>query len=211
MTKIKNNPSRLRNEYLCTPENDLPILKKQEIRPIDAMISCQDARYGKFDARKAEYLVHFFKEDDLFNFLYDAPDGKRAEKMLQRLARFSAVCTPDFSVYSEMPLLVQKNQIFKSRWCGARWQSLGLLVVPTVTWSDERSFDFCFDGIPEHATVAVSTVGCNQSEAAFMRGYSRMLEVVKPDLIFCYGKAFDGMDGNIIVYPYEAFSRKESA
>lgn len=208
---IRNNPSLLRNEYSCTKENGFPILRKQEIPPIDEMISCCDARYGKFMVNAIAYLVHFFKEDNRFDFLYDKPDDERAYKMMKYLAPFSAICSPDFSLYSSMPLPVQKFQIFKSRWCGARWQSLGFLVVPTVTWADERSFEFCFEGLPQHATVAVSTVGCNRSKAEFLLGYSKMLEVLQPELIFCYGNAFDGMEGNVLVYPYEAFHGKVGA
>ena len=43
-----------------------------------------------------------------------------------------------------MPLALQIESVFKNRWCGAYWQSKGLKVIPTVSWGDERSFDFCF-------------------------------------------------------------------
>ena len=31
----------------------------------------------------------------------------------------------------------------KNRWGGAYWQSSGLTVIPTISWGDERSFEFC--------------------------------------------------------------------
>ena len=111
-----------------------------------------------------------------------------------------------------MPLLEQEYQVFKNRWCAARLQrDFNLNVVSTVSWGDERSFEFCFEGLPTHAAVAVSTVGSRQYRQEFLRGYNRMLELLEPNLIFCYGTPFKEMEGNIIVSDYEAFCKKEGA
>ena len=32
-------------------------------------------------------------------------------------------------------------------------------MIPSISWSDEHSFDWCFDGDPVRGTVAVSSVG----------------------------------------------------
>lgn len=66
-------------------------------------------------------------------------------------------------VYREAPLpyemhpLMQLYNTFRNRWCGAYFASEGMRVIPTVSWGDERSFAFCFEGIPKGSTVAVST------------------------------------------------------
>ena len=129
---------------------------------------------------------------------------------VKQLAQYTAVCSPDFSLYPEMPLPVQEFQVFKNRWCGAHWQTLGLHVFPTVTWGDERSYSFCFAGIKKHSSVVVSTVGCRTSPNEFLRGYNRMLEVIHPETIICYGTPFTDMEGNIISFPYATF-RKEAS
>lgn len=96
-----------------------------------------------------------------------------------------------------MPLALQIESIFKNRWCGAYWQSKGLKVIPTVSWGDERSFDFCFDGIEEGAIVAVCTYYRENCEDDFMLGYNEMIKRIKPSVVLCYDEPFAGMKGNI--------------
>lgn len=36
-----------------------------------------------------------------------------------------------------------------------------------------------------------------------MLGYNMMLEKIKPCAILCYGKPFEEMKGNLIVFPYK--------
>lgn len=54
---------------------------------------------------------------------------------------------PDYSAYADMNLWRQMENIAHSRWVGAFWQSRGIKVIPTVSWSDARSYSFCFDEI----------------------------------------------------------------
>ena len=39
-------------------------------------------------------------------------------------------------------------------------QDNGIEVIPNVRWNDERTYEFCFDGIEKNKTVAVGTHGC---------------------------------------------------
>lgn len=55
----------------------------------------------------------------------------------------------------------------------------GMTVYPSVSWSDERSYDWCFDGDPVGGIVAVSSVGTQQnkeSKRLFLRGYEEMMK-----------------------------------
>ena len=113
--------------------------------------------------------------------------------------------TPDFSTYAEMNLLRQKESIAHSRWVGAYCQSKGLTVIPTVSWSTPRSFEFCFDGIEEGSVVVVGTLGCKKSKS----GYNEMLERIEPSKIIVFDKPFDEMIGDIIYVEYLS-SRKEA-
>lgn len=106
-----------------------------------------------------------------------------------------------------MDLWRQLESVAKNRWVGAYWQSKGKIVIPTISWSDVRSFDFCFDGVEQGSVVAVGMVGCKQSKLKFMRGYNEMLEKIQPSKILCLGTPFPEMEGNIIAVDYMA-SRK---
>lgn len=169
----------------------MPIIKKQniDVEQIDLW------GYGKTksnDKENERKTVHFFTYDWLFESVYTKP-----ESAMEKLNQYYALLSPDFSVYMDMPVALQILSTFKNRWCGAYWQKLGKLVIPTIEWSDKRSFEFCFDGIEEGAIVAVSTYCREKAQNEFMLGYNKMLEILQPTAIICYGEPFDGMRGNI--------------
>ena len=97
-----------------------------------------------------------------------------------------------------MPLWMQLNNVAQNRWVGSYWQSKGIITIPTVSWSTSKSFSFCFEGIEQGATVAISTLGCHNSKINFLKGYNAMLENLVPETIICYGSVFSHMKGNII-------------
>lgn len=103
-------------------------------------------------------------------------------------------------MFTNMPIALQIASVFKNRWCGAYWQSKGLNVIPVVSWSDEKSFDFCFDGIEEGSIVFVCTYYCENDEMSFMAGYREMIERIKPSLVLCYDEPFDAMGKNVISF-----------
>ena len=103
-----------------------------------------------------------------------------------------------------MDMWRQLESVAKNRWCGAYWQSKGLTVIPTISWSTPRSFDFCFDGVEKNATVAIGMIGCKGNKTGFMRGYHAMLEKLKPTVIICFGTPFEEMSGNIITSDYRS-------
>lgn len=116
---------------------------------------------------------------------------------MEKLDQYYALLTPEFSLYMDMPKSLQIYSTFKNRWCGAFWQKQGKIVIPTVCCAGEESYDFCFDGIEEGSVVAVSTYSREDCKDEFMIGYNKMLEVIKPSAIICYGTPFPEMKGNI--------------
>lgn len=132
--------------------------------------------------------VHFFMDDYRFEATWNNPD--RAATQLEG-AKF--ILSPDFSCYRDHPLALQIWQIYRSRWLGAYWQSLGLRVIPTVCWSEPSSYDFCFLGLPRQSVVAISTVGVNHDPDAlrfFTLGYEEMCRRVAPSTVVMYGEKF---------------------
>lgn len=149
------------------------------------------------------YIAHFYYDDYKFISAWREPD-----KYIDRLKRFKAVIAPDFSLYTDFPIALQILSCYRRQWCGAYWESLGLDVIPDVVWGTKKSFKFCFDGIPKHSTVAVSTVGVkadkdwnNETDSLFRDGYNEMLKRLEPTTILFYGDMIDGLDGNIVKIP----------
>lgn len=149
------------------------------------------------------YIAHFFYDDFKFISAWREPD-----KYLDKLRRFKAVISPDFSLYTDFPRALQILSCYRRQWCGAYWQERGINVIPDVVWGDEASYGFCFLGIPRHSTVAVSTVGVSRDGEwnghygnTFLDGYNEMLERLEPTTIILYGSEVEGLTGNIIRVP----------
>lgn len=119
------------------------------------------------------------------------------------LSRFDCLLTPDFSLYLEMPLVMQMWNVYRSRLIGRQWQNMGLVVIPTVSWADERSFAFCFDGLPRKSTVSISTIGVKKDTKIFKNGLDEMIERINPSRILLYGGIIDYNFKNIEVIEYK--------
>lgn len=194
--EVRESGKMLRNKYLGDQFYGIPDIKKNEFVSKEFKFMGFD-RIGTKKIGNEEMTIHFFLDDNKFNTVYD-----NSHKHLERLARFYAVLTPDFSLYTDMPIALQIYNVFKNRWCGAFWQDYGLNVIPTVSWSDYKSYDFCFLGIERNSIVALSTLGVKKEKEKFMHGYNEMLERLSPEIILCYDKPFSEMKGNVIYIDY---------
>lgn len=199
---MRANPLFMRNSFDGQGRWNIPLVHKQAIdTQAISLIACSDTRSKDNDANR-RHGVHFFVDDYRFEGIYSHP-----ERTLAKYSQYAFLLTPDFSTYADMDLWRQIESVAKNRWVGAYWQSNGLTVIPTISWSTPRSFDFCFDGVEQNAVVAVSTLGCRRSKVSFLRGYEAMLNKLEPQTIICFGEPLPGMDGNIVFVDYRA-SRK---
>ena len=188
----------VRNEFLyhgnSVGKYEFPIIRKQDIDVNKIkLLSYVDTKAD--DKENKDKTIHFFTHDWKFEKVYE-----NADKELEKLKQYYCLLSPDFSMFTNMPIALQIASVFKNRWCGAYWQSKGLNVIPVVSWSDEKSFDFCFDGIEEGSIVFVCTYYCENDEMSFMAGYREMIERIKPSLVLCYDEPFDAMGKNVISF-----------
>ena len=102
--------------------------------------------------------VMFYEYDVKFERLWNNP-----KKYLEKLKRFEGVISPDFSIYRNMPLVMQQWNTYRSRALAVWLGHNGIEVIPNVRFNDERTYNFCFDGIEKNKTVSVSTHGCIRS------------------------------------------------
>lgn len=204
-SELRTDALFLRDSYTTTGTYGFPLINKAPAVEIGSLIPFKQMKQFKKEAYQKKLAVHFFKDDNRFERYYYRPNHKD----ILELAQYPFVFTPDFSLYPEMGLWRQIEQVGKSRWCGAHWQAQGLSgVIPSISWADEKSFAICFAGIEEGSAVAISTVSNHKSQKEFMIGYNKMLEVIKPAIVYCYGEPFSGMGDNVIKFPYEAFLKE---
>lgn len=201
---IRNNEKFLRNRYKTSGIWEIPHIRHQKIDLNNIkLLACSHTKPHE-DETHRQYGVHFYVDDPKFSGIYNNP-----EKSLAKYTQYRFLLTPDFSLYTEMPIWLQLANVAKNRWCGAYWQSKGLTVIPTISWSNAQSYPFCFDGVENNAVISVGMIGCKSNKLGFLRGYDKMLEKINPLAIICYGKPFEEMQGNIIYVPF-AHTRKET-
>ena len=194
---MRDNPLFTRNSFPVAGKWGIPIIRKQGLPTTKIqLLSSVDAKSNDSKENK-EKGVHFFVDDYRFTGIYNNP-----KRSLKKYSQYKFLLTPDFSTYADMNLWRQIESVAHSRWVGAYWQSKGLTVIPTVSWSTPRSFDFCFDGIEKGSIVAVGTLGCKKSKKNFMRGYNEMLERISPSKVIVFDTPFREMKGNITYIDY---------
>lgn len=175
---------------------DMPVIKKQDVSPTGKLIP--------FNMAKTHIGlncgVHFYLDDYQFERVW-----RRPEKYLELLKKYPFVLSPGFSMYLDMPLSMKLWNNFRRQFVGEFWQRNGINVVPTILWAEERTFQFCFDGIEPGGTISVSTQGAAMSKRGrefWYRGMCEAMKRLKPKKILHYGKPldFDFGDTDVIFY-----------
>lgn len=152
--------------------------------------------YARSAKNPEDKAVHFFLDDYQFNRVWTDPD-----RYIPMLQRFKYVLTPDFSLYTDFPKALQIYNHYRKHWLGAYWQMQGINIIPTICWSDQKSFEWCFDGEPTQSVVAVSSVGTQnnkEKKQCFLDGYHEMVGRLQPTQIIFYGRVPDECKENII-------------
>ena len=176
---------------------DIPAIDPEPFEPCEFI----SFNYAKTSKRK-DCGVHFFIHDYQFERVWR--EWKRYGAML---SEFSAVMTPDFSIYTDWPKALQIYNHYRKHFVGAYLQTIGVKVYPTISWSDKDSFEWCFDGEPVGGTVCVSSVGTQRSKETkklFLDGYNAMIEKLNPETIIFYGEVPKECMGNIVrIKPFQ--------
>lgn len=174
----------------------MPIIKKETVIPNDLI----GFNYAKSSENK-NVGIHCFVDDYQFERLWNTPDD-----YIDVLKEYQCFLSPDFSLYTDMMMCTKIYNIYRSRLIGAYYQSRGIKVIPTVSWAEPATYEFCFKGIEPGGVVAVSTIGVKQDDYAnrlWNNGMKEMIKQVKPKEIIVYGGELDFDYGNIKVIYYK--------
>ena len=145
--------------------------------------------------------IHFYIDDYQFERVWNQP-----QFYIDKLSEFDCMLTPDFSLYTDMPIAMQIWNVYRSRLIGQIAQRNGMIVIPTVSWCREDSFDFCFDGLPKRATLSISTIGVKNDDYNFglwKAGVDEMIKRLQPKTLLIYGGKVDYDYGNIKTIYFE--------
>lgn len=139
-------------------------------------------------SKKYDQWVHFYIHDVEFERIWNNP-----KQYLQILKRYKGVITPDFSLYRDMPLAMQIWNTYRNRVLGYWLEHNGVNIIPNISWGDERSYEFCFDGIRKKSIIAIGTYGSVKQiidRHYLEKAIEELLKRIEPSYIVIYGSVY---------------------
>ena len=159
---------------------EIPCLKLELQKPNKIISFTKALRSTDYDA-----WVHFYEDDIAFERLWNKPNT-----YLPILKKFKGVISPDFSVYRDMPLVMQQQNIYRSRAIGFWLQENGIAVIPNIRFGDDRTYKLSCAGIKKHGVIAIGSHGCTKlltERAYFQNGLNYIINVLEPSILVVYG------------------------
>lgn len=174
----------------------MPVIKNDNYIPKDII----GFNYAKTNKEK-NVGIHFYLDDYQFERLWNKPGD-----YIDILKQYDCIFSPDFSLYMDMPMAMKIWNIYRSRLMGQYYQDKGIKVIPTLSWTEKETFEFCFDGIPKGSIVSISTIGVKRNKEAlkiWKDGVDELIKRIKPSTILIYGGKLDYDYGDIQVIYYD--------
>ena len=149
-----------------------------------AIHSYRSTRY----LNKANALLGFYTHDEKLEELW----VNIAVFTERRLTEgWKGLLTVNFSTYPHQPKIVNQYQVYRQRFTGAYWQSVGINIVPDIDWAILEDFDWLLEGLPvglPSLAVQVNTQAHDDTQARNRReGLVMMVERLKPEALLVYG------------------------
>ena len=85
---------------------------------------------------------------------------KHPEKYFVSIRKFAGIITPDYSMFPD--ILPGQNILncTRNRVIAYYLQKNGFNIIPVASWCSSEDFDWCFDGLPNNSSIAISSNGC---------------------------------------------------
>lgn len=185
-----------------TGKYGIPCIKGVKLKDLSSvkLIGFNYATNIKSMQERGNEFVHFFLPDTYIERVWDNPDYYGAV-----FAQYKGIIQPDLSQYTTMPRAMQIWNYYRNMWLAAYYQSQGIRVIPSAQWSDEDSFEYCFDGMPKRSCICISSVGCMQNVQArilFNAGLKEVISRLEPSQIILHGVIDDDIRDKISGIPY---------
>lgn len=167
---------------------EIPILDGTNSKPRKVILFSKALKSKDFDC-----WVLFYEDDGNFERIWNNP-----KKYLPILKRFKGVICPDFSLYRDMPLVMQLWNIYRSHAIGRWLQDNGVDVIANVRFGDERTYEACCYGVPQNGIIAVGSHGClryKEEKEYFIKGLDYVVKHLNPKTIIVYGAAPEDVFG----------------
>lgn len=179
------------------------MLPAVQARPTDTV----DFRSGLSRTLKGHRKLNcnFYVDDFKFLSVWQSPD-----RYIAHLKCFESLCGLDFSIDTQMPLVMQYWNKYRSM--AVDWYLIlnRITVIPNVNIVSYKGREWLLDGLPQHSTVCCSTNGRIWSKGVreeFCEGFYQMYDKLEPTRVVIVGKLSDELESqaDIFIFPAAAF------
>ena len=155
----------------------------------------------------------FYCSDPAFQLILGNPKA-----YVEKLRTYGAVVGLDPSPYDNMPLTVQKSQIYLNLATTYYYGKQGIKVIPNVRLGSPETLS-CLDAFPKHSLIAIGTHGFTHrkdNRTIFAEQIKIVVDRLEPIGICVYGPASDEFFGyarskGVEIYQYDSYTMKENA
>ena len=157
--------------------------------------------------------MSFYCQDPGFQPILNNP-----RNYVDKLKQYQCVVGLDASPYDNMPLVVQKSQIYLNLACTYYYGLQGIKIIPNVRLGDNRTLS-SLEAYPRHTLIAIGTHGFTKildNRYIFIEQVKKIVDELEPSGICVYGPATDEIFGyaklkGIPIYQYDSYTMKENA
>lgn len=179
---------------------DLP--KENEVISFSEMLS------SKYRHKLSDYWIDMFNDDIVIERFWRSP-----EKYLPLMKRAKGVIAADYSVMNGLLLTDNVFNVQRNRISAFMLERENIPAIPVASWYDEESYNWCFDGLPHHSVIAVSTNGCIKGECktareTFIKGVFELNKRKKPAAILVCGSPVKELNPLKNIHYYKSYSNR---
>lgn len=187
-------------------EQGFPILNPVSLIP---QKSIDFSESGKRTLKKVKDTnINFYIADCKFTAIWNNPD-----RYLERLKCFHSVCSPDFTIDTQMPLVMQKWNKYRNMALSHYYYINGITVIPSVNVMPFKGREWLLDGIPTHSTLACCTNGrikSKKSRLEFCQGFYEMCDRLMPNRVIIVGRIPQELNTNVEILNFDSRNQRIS-
>lgn len=156
----------------------------------------------------SEWWIHCFCDDYQFERLW-----KNLDFYLPYILKLKGFISTDFSLYRNYSDDWLIWNCYRNRVIAYAVQTAGGIVIPTAGFGPERTWSWCYDGLPHNSSVAITTNGTLDDPEArrlFVGGVDAMVHTIHPSAIIVCGKYPDWLNTkypDIKIVPIPSYSQ----
>jgi hypothetical protein len=149
----------------------------QQVKPFNYMLSLDEPE---------KWWIHCFCDDYQFERLWTGFDY-----YMNYIIRLNGFISTDYSLYRDYDDDKLIWNCYRNRCMAYAVQKNNGIMIPTAGFGPEKTWDWCFDGLPMNSSVAVTTNGTLDDPEArriFVGGIDALVHIVYPKNLIVCGK-----------------------